>query len=78
MIKPHQFIASGASRSAVPGRRRHRRQIERLMLRKTAGMVSVRDSSFGGFLGLGADFSALCLGKLRYNTTCEAYEIDIE
>jgi hypothetical protein len=51
--------------------------IERLMIEKVSGKVVYAVMSFGGFLGLGEDYYTLPWGVLTYNTTLDAYELNL-
>jgi hypothetical protein len=52
-------------------------EIERLMIDKVSGKVAYAVMSFGGFLGMGEDYYPLPWEKLRYNTSLQAYELDL-
>lgn len=51
--------------------------IERIMIDKRSGRVAYAVMSFGGFLGIGEDHYSLPWGKLNYNESLDAYEVDI-
>jgi len=51
--------------------------IERLMIEKVSGKVVYAVMSFGGFLGLGEGYYTLPWGVLTYNTTLDAYELNL-
>jgi PRC-barrel domain len=51
--------------------------IERLMIDKRTGKVAYAVMSFGGFLGLGADYIGLPWHVLHYNEGLDAYELNI-
>lgn len=51
--------------------------IERLMIDKRSGKVAYAVMSFGGFMGLGEDYYTLPWGTLNYNTTLDAYEVNL-
>jgi PRC-barrel domain len=51
--------------------------IERVMIDKRSGKVAYAVMSFGGFLGIGADYVALPWHVLRYNENLDAYEVNI-
>ncbi|KZD03395.1 PRC-barrel domain-containing protein [Oceanibaculum pacificum] len=51
--------------------------IERVMIDKRSGRVAYAVMSFGGFLGMGEDHYALPWGKLSYNESLDAYEMDV-
>ena len=44
---------------------------------KRTGRVGYAVMTFGGFLGLGADYYALPWSMLTYNEALDAYELDI-
>lgn len=52
-------------------------EIERIMIDKRSGKVAYAVMSFGGFLGMGEDYYPVPWDKLHYNTTLDAYELDI-
>jgi hypothetical protein len=52
-------------------------QIDRVMIDKRSGQVAYAVMSFGGFLGIGADFYPVPWSKLRYNEQLDAYELDV-
>ena len=52
-------------------------QIERLMIEKRSGRVAYAVMSFGGFLGIGADYYPIPWAKLKYNERLDGYELDI-
>ena len=80
MAKPHQLIASDRIEGTAVRRPNGEMigHIERLMIDKVTGKVSYAILSFGGFLGIGAKLIPLPWGRLRYNTSFEAYELDID
>src|SRR5438094_645925 len=80
MTKPHQLIASDRVEGTAVRRPNGDMigHIERLMIDKVSGKVSYAVLSFGGFLGMGTNLLPLPWGRLRYNTTFEAYELDID
>lgn len=51
--------------------------VHNVMINKMSGQVSYVVISFGGFLGIGSDYSAVPWNKLKYNTTLGGYEIDV-
>jgi hypothetical protein len=51
--------------------------IQRVMIDKRTGRVGYAVMTFGGFLGLGADYYALPWSMLTYNEGLDAYELDI-
>lgn len=51
--------------------------IERLMIEKKSGKVAYAVMSFGGFLGLGEDYYTLPWAVLKYNTSLDAYEVNL-
>jgi len=51
--------------------------IERVMIDKRSGKVAYAVMSFGGFLGIGADYVSLPWHVLRYNENLDAYEVNI-
>jgi hypothetical protein len=51
--------------------------IERVMLDKHTGKVAYAVMSFGGFLGIGADYYPLPWAKLDYNETLDGYQVDV-
>ena len=79
MSKPHTLIASDRVEGTAVRRPNGEKigQIERLMIDKTTGKVSYAILSFGGFLGLGANFLPLPWARLNYNREIEAYQINI-
>lgn len=52
-------------------------QIERVMIDKTSGKVAYAVMSFGGFLGIGADYYPLPWSALTYNERLDGYECNI-
>jgi hypothetical protein len=52
-------------------------EIERIMIDKRSGKVAYAVMSFGGFLGMGEDYYPVPWDKLRYNTSLDAYELDV-
>ena len=52
-------------------------EIERVMINKRSGKVSYAVMSFGGFLGIGEDHYPIPWEKLTYNTSLDAYELDM-
>ena len=52
-------------------------EIERVMIEKRSGKVAYAVMSFGGFLGIGEDYYPVPWNKLTYNTSLDAYEMDI-
>jgi hypothetical protein len=52
-------------------------EIKRLMIDKVSGKVAYAVMSFGGFLGMGEKYHPLPWDVLHYNTTLEAYELNI-
>jgi hypothetical protein len=77
--KQHQLIASDRVEGTAVRRPNGERigHIERLMIDKITGKVSYAILSFGGFLGMGASLLPLPWARLTYNTSFEAYELDI-
>jgi hypothetical protein len=55
----------------------HIGSIERVMLDKRSGKVAYAVMSFGGFLGIGADYYPLPWAKLEYNDALDGYQVDI-
>jgi PRC-barrel domain len=51
--------------------------IERVMIDKRSGKVAYAVMSFGGFLGIGADYVSLPWHVLVYNENLDAYEVNI-
>jgi hypothetical protein len=51
--------------------------IERVMIDKRTGKVAYAVMSFGGFLGMGADYVSLPWHLLRYNERLDAYELSV-
>lgn len=51
--------------------------IEQLMIEKTSGQVSYAVVSFGGFLGLGADYYPLPWKSLKYDTELGGYRTGV-
>jgi hypothetical protein len=78
--KPHQLIASDRVEGTAVRRPNGDMigHIERLMIDKLTGKVSYAILSFGGFLGMGTNLLPLPWARLTYNTTFEAYELDID
>ena len=52
-------------------------EIERVMIEKRTGKAVYAIMSFGGFLGIGEDYYPVPWNKLTYNTSLDAYELDI-
>jgi hypothetical protein len=52
-------------------------QIERVMIDKLSGKVAYAVMTFGGFLGIGADYYPLPWSVLTYNPTLGGYEVNI-
>jgi hypothetical protein len=52
-------------------------QIERLMIDKISGKVAYAVMSFGGFMGIGADYYPLPWSLLTYNPQLGGYEVNI-
>ena len=52
-------------------------EIKRVMIDKFSGKVAYAVMKFGGFLGLGEKYHPLPWDMLKYNTTLEAYELNI-
>jgi len=52
-------------------------EIERVMIDKRSGRVAYAVMSFGGFLGIGEDYYPIPWQRLTYNTSLDAYELDI-
>lgn len=48
--------------------------IQRLVIEKVSGHVVYAVTSFGGFLGLGAETHTIPWDQLRYDTTVEGYK----
>jgi hypothetical protein len=55
----------------------HIGSIERIMLDKRSGKVAYAVMSFGGFLGIGADYYPLPWAKLTYSDSLDGYQVDI-
>ena len=55
----------------------HIGSIERIMLDKRSGKVAYAVMSFGGFLGIGADYYPLPWAKLEYNEALDGSQVDI-
>jgi sporulation protein YlmC with PRC-barrel domain len=51
--------------------------IERVMIEKRSGKVAYAVMSFGGFMGLGEEYYTLPWGVLKYNTSLDAYELNL-
>jgi hypothetical protein len=51
--------------------------IERVMIDKRSGHVAYAVMSFGGFLGMGADYRAVPWSALHYNEALDAYEMEM-
>jgi hypothetical protein len=51
--------------------------VERLMIDKRSGKVAYAVMSFGGFLGLGEEYHTIPWSALTYNTTLDAYEVNM-
>jgi hypothetical protein len=51
--------------------------VERVMIDKRTGKVAYAVMSFGGFLGMGADYVSLPWHVLRYNEMLDAYELNV-
>jgi PRC-barrel domain protein len=51
--------------------------IERLMIDKLSGNVAYAVLSFGGFLGLGQKHLPIPWGRLAYDRTLGAYQLDL-
>ena len=51
--------------------------IQRLMIDKLSGKVAYAVMSFGGFLGMGEDHYTLPWSTLTYNTSLDAYELNL-
>lgn len=79
MTKQHQLIASDRVEGTAVRRPNGDRigHIERLMIDKVSGKVAYAILSFGGFLGMGTSLLPLPWERLAYNTTLEAYQLDI-
>ena len=52
-------------------------QIERVMIDKLSGKFPYAVMTFGGFLGIGADYYPLPWSVLTYNPTLGGYEVNI-
>jgi hypothetical protein len=52
--------------------------IERVMLDKQSGKVAYAIMSFGGFLGIGESRHPLPWSVLHYDTSLDAYRVDID
>lgn len=52
-------------------------EIERIMIDKRSGKVAYAVMSFGGFLGMGENYFPVPWQKLHYNTSLDAYELDM-
>lgn len=55
----------------------HIGSVERVMLDKRSGKVAYAVMSFGGFLGIGADYYPLPWSKLTYSEALDGYQVDI-
>jgi sporulation protein YlmC with PRC-barrel domain len=51
--------------------------IERVMIDKRSGQVAYAVMSFGGYMGLGEEYYTLPWGVLKYNTSLDAYELNL-
>lgn len=51
--------------------------IERLMIERVSGKIAYVVMSFGGFLGMGEDYYTLPWNVLSYNTSLDAYELNL-
>jgi len=51
--------------------------IKRVMIDKGTGKVAYAVMTFGGFLGIGDEHSALPWSVLRYNLDLDAYELNV-
>ena len=51
--------------------------IERVMIDKVSGTVAYAVMSLGGFLGLGEDHHTIPWAALKYNTSLDAYEVNL-
>jgi hypothetical protein len=51
--------------------------IKRVMIEKKSGQVAYAVLSFGGFLGLGADYYPIPWASLNYDTRLGGYRLDI-
>ncbi len=51
--------------------------IKRLMIEKISGKVAYAVMSFGGFMGLGEEYYTLPWSVLTYNTSLDAYELNL-
>jgi hypothetical protein len=51
--------------------------IQRLLVEKRSGKVSYAVLSFGGFMGLGADYYPLPWSKLNYDESLGGYRVDV-
>jgi sporulation protein YlmC with PRC-barrel domain len=51
--------------------------IERVMIDKRGGKVAYAVMSFGGFMGLGEEYYTLPWSVLTYNTSLDAYELNL-
>jgi hypothetical protein len=51
--------------------------IERVMIDKSSGKVPYAVMSFGGFLGMGADYYPLPWAMLKYDPRMDGYVVDI-
>ncbi len=52
--------------------------IERVMIDKRSGKVAYAVLSFGGFLGIGSRYHALPWSMLAYDTSQDAYVVDLD
>jgi len=77
--KPHALIASDRVEGTVVRRPNGEKvgAIERLMIDKLSGKVAYAVLSFGGFLGMGEKHMPIPWEKLKFDTTKQAYEVDI-
>ena len=51
--------------------------IEHVMIDKHTGRIAYAAMSFGGFLGMGSEYSALPWSALRYNEQLDGYELNV-
>jgi PRC-barrel domain protein len=77
--KPHGLIPSDRVEGTAVRRSNGEKvgEIKRLMIDKVSGKVAYAVMKFGGFLGMGENYHPLPWDTLKYNTTLEAYELNI-
>lgn len=55
----------------------HVGEIDHLMIERVSGHVAYAVMSFGGFLGMGKDFSPIPWNALEYDTTLDGYRTNV-